>query len=46
MKKINLEEKIPVENVVDKYMLDCLHMLDDQETNIDKIAKVSTNFYW
>ena len=47
MKKSNLEEKISVENrlsVEDKYMLECLDVLDDHETNIDKIAKVSYEF--
>ena len=47
MKNISLDEKIPVENelpVEDKYMVDCLNQLDDNETNIDKMLPIS--FYW
>lgn len=47
MKKINLEEQKLTEDdwfVEDKYMIDCLNMLDDQETGIEKIAKVSCQF--
>ena len=47
MKYISLDEKIPVENdlsVEDRYMIDCLNQLDDEETDIDKIAKTSHQF--
>ena len=47
MKNISLDEKIPVENelsVEDKYMVDCLNQLDNNETNIDKMLPIS--FYW
>ena len=47
MKNSSLDEKIPVENelpVEDKYMVDCLNQLDDNETNIDKMLPIS--FYW
>ena len=47
MKNIRLDEKIPVENelsVEDKYMVDCLNQLDNNETNIDKMLPIS--FYW
>ena len=53
MKNISLDEKIPVENeqvvnsdkyelsVEDTYMIDCLNQLDDEETDVDKIANFS-----
>ena len=47
MKNISLDEKIPVENelsVEDKYMVDCLNQLDNNEINIDKMLPIS--FYW
>ena len=49
MENINLDdEKNPEENVdlsvEDKYMIDCLNQLDDNETDIEKIAEVSYQF--
>ena len=38
----NIEEELSVE---DKYMIDyCLNVLDDEETNVDKIAKCTHKF--
>ena len=48
--KINLEEKNPEENdekkfsVEEKYMLDCLNEIGDDEKDLHKIAEASHNF--
>ena len=56
MNQISLDKKIPIENetvlsteknelsVEDHYMIDCVNELDDNETDVDKIAKASHKF--
>ena len=38
------EKKEELLSLEDKCMLDCLNELDDEETNVDKIAKVTYEF--
>ena len=56
MNQISLDKKIPIENetvlsteknelsVEEHYMSDCVNELDDNETDVDKIAKASHKF--
>ena len=48
MEEINLNDQAsPTESdwsVEEKYMIDCINMLDDNETDIEKISKVSHQF--
>ena len=47
LKNVNcsiLKKKKKLLSLEDKYMLDCLNELDDEETNVDKIAKVTYEF--